>query len=86
MLYQEIRRFLHCGTHYDYLVNEMIAGRNLTRYSGRVDVLLADWAVGPGHPLHTLVFTFQVVGEAHVAAVAVEVVTATSNLELYRVM
>jgi len=57
----------------------MIAGRNLTRYSGRVDVLLADRAVGPGHTLHTFVFSFQVVGEAHVTTVTVEVVTTTSD-------
>ena len=70
------------NAHYYYLVDEMIAGRNLTRYSGRVDVLLADRAVGPGHTLHTFVFSFQVVGEAHVTTVTVEVVTTTSDLKL----
>ena len=37
-------------------------------------VLLADGAVRPGHLLHALVVALQVVGEAHVAPVAVEVV------------
>jgi len=44
-----------------------------------MNVFLTDWAVGPGHFLHTLVGVLQVVGQAHVALVAVEILGATSD-------
>ena len=46
-----------------------------------MNVFLADWAVGPGHFLHTLVGVLQVVGQTHVALVAVEILGATSDLK-----
>ena len=60
-------------------VKALTAACYLARYAGGVDVLLADRAVGPAHPLHALVRPLQVVGQAHVAPVAVEVVLPATN-------
>ena len=46
-----------------------------------MDVFLADWTVGPGHFLHTFVGVLQVVRQAHVALVAVEILAPTTNLK-----
>ena len=46
-----------------------------------MNVFLADWAVGPGHFLHTLVCVLEVVGQAHVTLVTVEILGAATNLK-----
>ena len=46
-----------------------------------MNVFLADWTVGPGHFLHTFVGVLEVVGQAHVALVAVEVLAPPANLK-----
>ena len=57
-----------------HLMDEVVAGGYLGGNPAGVYVLLADGAVRPGHLLHALVVALQVVGQAHVAPVAVEVV------------
>jgi len=44
-----------------------------------MNVFLADWTVGPGHFLHTFMGILEVVGQTHVALVAVEILAPTSN-------
>ena len=63
------------------LVNEMVTRRYLRRYTGGVDILLTHGAVGPGDFLHTFVCTLQMIGQAHVTQVAVEVITTATHLQ-----
>ena len=46
-----------------------------------MNVFLADWTVGPGHFLHTFMGILEVVGQAHVALVAVEIFAPATNLK-----
>ncbi len=62
------------------LVNEMIARRDLTRLATRVNVLLADGAVGPREILDAAMSAAVEVGrQAHVARRAVEEVIAAAD-------
>ena len=46
-----------------------------------MNVFLTDWTVGPGHFLHTFMGVLEVVGQAHVALVAVEIFAPATNLK-----
>ena len=48
-----------------------------------MNVFLADWTVGPGHFLHTFMGILEVVGQTHVALVAVEVLAPPTNLQCF---
>ena len=45
-----------------------------------VNVFLADGTVSPGHFLHAFMGILEVVGQTHVALVAVEILVTASNL------
>ena len=46
-----------------------------------MNVFLADWTVGPGHFLNTLMGVLEVVGQTHVTLVTVEILGPAANLE-----
>jgi len=57
----------------------MVTGWDLGWYPGGVDVFLTHWTVGSGDPLHTLVSSLQMIGQAHVTSVTVEIVATSTN-------
>ena len=58
----------------------MVTWWDLGWYPGGVDVFLTHWTVGSGDPLHTLVSSLQMIGQAHVTSVTVEIVATATNL------